>query len=296
MPEGDTLFRVARTLATVLTGQTVHRLASPLPAIARASLVGRRIDHVVARGKNLLIEFDDGRTLHTHLRMHGAWHVYRAGERWRKPPYRAKVAIDVGAFLAVCFDAPVVRLLRPGEAASDPALAHLGPDLLADDFDPREALRRLKSLDATPIGVALLDQRALAGIGNIYKSETLFLCGEDPFANVATLSEERLLALIDKARTLMQDNTRPERGPRTTRDEPTRGVRHAGRDGVLRGLRTGDGFRASRYWVYKRSGRACYVCGARIAMKRQGTAARSTYYCPECQRGRSNAGETAAPR
>src|SRR5689334_14693232 len=145
MPEGDTIFRAARTLARALTGKTIARVASPLGEITRAELAGRRVDAVEAHGKNLVVRFDDGRALLTHMRMNGSWHLYRAGERWRKPEHFARIALEVDAangdpaLVAVCFLAPVVRLVR--DADTHPRIESLGPDLLGD-FDRAEALRR----------------------------------------------------------------------------------------------------------------------------------------------------------
>src|SRR5579883_1051373 len=161
MPEGDTIFRAARTLAAVLDGRAVTRFESPLPALARAGLAGLRIAEVRAQGKNLLVRFDDGRVLRTHMRMDGAWHLYRPGERWKRAPFRARAVLHVEGAVAVCFDAPVVELLSEAGARTHAPLAGLGPDLLAPDFDAEEARRRLRARAALSIAEALLDQRAL---------------------------------------------------------------------------------------------------------------------------------------
>ena len=269
MPEGDTIFRAARTLGAVLTGRTVLRAESDLAALspARARLVGRRIEGVEALGKNLLMRFDDGRVLHTHMRMHGSWHVYRKGERWQRAPHRARLVLEVEGFVVVCFDAPVVELMSPSRAETNPALASLGPDILAPNFDADEARRRLRAreLGDSPIGDAVLDQRAVAGIGNVYKSEVLFVMRVDPFAPVSSFDDAMLDAIIDAARRLMQHNVLPGQRMRTIR----------------RGS-AGEGGRG-RFYVYGRSGKPCYVCSATIGMKRQGSAARSTYFCSRCQ-------------
>ena len=171
MPEGDTLFRTAAGLRPYLVGRTVTaaRTAGPgaVPQVAR--IVGHEITAVESLGKNLLIRFDNGLEIRTHLRMNGSWHRYRPGERWRRPAGRARLVIEVPGAVAVCFDAPVVELLERGPRALHPSLGRLGPDLLAPDFDADEALRRLRdpSRAGMSIAEALLDQRALAGIGNI---------------------------------------------------------------------------------------------------------------------------------
>jgi endonuclease VIII len=259
MPEGDTIHRAAHTLDRVLRGKVVSAVESPLPAIAGAELQGQSVSKVEARGKNLLVVFEDGRVLHTHMRMTGSWHVYRPGERWQRPRRQARVVLTTADFVAVCFDAPVVRLLRSGSLTRDKALTSLGPDLLAAEFDLIEARRRLHALGTVPIGEALLRQSAVAGIGNVYKSETLFLCRQDPFAPTGGLTDRSLDLLLDTARRLMSETLR--RGVRATR--PTLG--------------------RERTWVYGRAGRPCRRCGTKIRMRRQGLERRSTYWCPACQ-------------
>jgi endonuclease VIII len=262
MPEGDTIFRAARTLAKVLNGRILRSVESPLEAIASAGLAGRRVERVEARGKNLLVAFDDGRVLHTHMRMTGSWHVYRHGERWQRPRRQARVVLATEDFVTVCFDAPVVRLLTAAELSRDALLSGLGPDILAPDFDRVGARARLKGLGGVAVGEAVMRQSAVAGIGNVYKSEALFLCGVDPFVPVGQFSDRTLDLLLEKARTLMRGNLRG--GARETRPSLTR----------------------ERTWVYGRGGRPCRRCGTSIQMRRQGPDARSTYWCVACQAGR----------
>ena len=262
MPEGDTIFRAARTLEKVLAGKQVRRFHSTVPGIIGADLESRRVERVAPHGKNLLIHFDDGRALYTHLRMTGSWHIYRPGEAWQRPAHRARVIIEVDDFVAVCFSAPVVELLAPGAARRHPTLSRLGPDLLADDFDAEAARKNLRERGDAPIGEAIMVQRALAGIGNVYKSEALFLCGCDPFTPVERLPEAMIARIIEQARSLMKDNL--QGFPRTTRKE----------------------LGGKRVWVYGRRGERCYRCGETIRMRRQGLAGRSTYWCPGCQPAR----------
>ncbi len=262
MPEGDTIHRAAHTLNRVLAGKTVASVESPLPQIASAGLEGVSVSKVEARGKNLLVLFDDGRILHTHMRMGGSWHVYRPGERWQRPRRQARVVLATSEFVTVCFDAPIVRLLRRGAAERDPNLASLGPDILSPDFDRAEARRRLCERGALEVGEAILRQSAVAGIGNVYKSETLFLCRLDPFTAVEELSDRSLDFVLETARRLMTANLRTAR--RTTRPSLTR----------------------ERTWVYGRQGRPCRRCGTAIRMRRQGADRRSTYWCPSCQSGK----------
>ncbi len=227
-------------------------------------------------GKNLMMRFDDGRALHTHMQMSGSWHIYRPGERWRQSPGAARVVFEAlqvrpdgppVPFVVVCFRAPVVRLLDRLQATTDARLAALGPDILAPELDVDDVLRRLRAESDRPLGDAVLDQHLVAGIGNIYKSETLFLVRENPFARVGDLDEARLRTVLTRARELMQANTSPI--PPMANRGSTRVTRRA--------------LGGPRYWVYKRGGEACLVCGATLKMRRQGGALRSTYYCPSCQ-------------
>ncbi len=269
MPEGDTLFRTAAGLRPHLVGRTVTaaRVAGPgaVPQIGR--IVGCEITAVDALGKNLLIRFDNGLELRTHLRMNGSWHRYRPGERWRRPPGRARLVIEVPGAVAVCFDAPVVELLEQRVEALHTSLGRLGPDLLAGDFDEDEALRRLRdpSRAAMTIAEALLDQRALAGIGNVYKSEVLWIERVSPFATVAALDDATLRAVVATARRLLLENAGSTRGPERV---TTRGDR--GAPGAL--------------YVYGRTGRRCRRCRTPITSVRLDTELpRTTYWCPTCQ-------------
>jgi endonuclease-8 len=264
MPEGDTLHKIAAALTRALVGKPLLRVASPLPQIAGAGLSGRRVEAVEARGKNLLIRFDDGRTLYTHLRMHGSWHIKPRGVPVRGP--RARVVLETADLAAVCFNAPVVELLAPRAEQAHRVLAALGPDILAAEFDPDAAAERLLIAGDLPIGEAVMDQRVVAGIGNVYKSELLFIHRIDPFARTAALAPEARRALMRDAQKWMRRNVE-DRGFRTTRVALT----------------------GPRQWVYRRSGEPCLVCGATIAMARQGLGARSTYYCPQCQGAKDRA-------
>ncbi|MDQ6894170.1 MAG: Fpg/Nei family DNA glycosylase [Acidobacteriota bacterium] len=261
MPEGDTIVRTARTLARALEGREVLGFRSPLPALADASLAGRAVARVEPRGKHLLIHFDDGRVLHSHMRMTGSWHVYRPAEPWWKPERLARAVIETADFVAVCFNAPVVELLSAGEVARHPALRRLGPDVLGEGFDPEGARTRLRSMPDAPIGEALLAQGAIAGIGNIYKSEALFATRINPFSPVGQLSDAAIDRLLGAARRLMSASVEGS-GARRTRSFPGGGPRYA---------------------VYRRSGLPCLTCATKIRIRRQGDAGRSTYWCPRCQ-------------
>jgi endonuclease-8 len=257
VPEGDTLHRTAAGLRPYLVGRTVTaaRTGGPgvLPQVDR--IVGREIRSVEAFGKNLLIRFEGDLELRTHLRMNGSWHRYRPGERWRRPPSRARLVLEVPGAVAVCFDAPVVELFEERAEALHPSLSRLGPDLLAPDFDADEALRRLRAPErrGQSISEALLDQRALAGIGNIWRNETLFTEGIDPLARVGDVDDDTLRRLVATARRLLTTSA-----------------------GIVPG--------AVPLHVYRRTGRPCPRCGTAIRSDQlRGEIPRTTYWCPTCQ-------------
>lgn len=268
MPEGDTIAQSAATLAGVLVGRAVTRFRSTVAGVeARAAalgVVGSRIEAVEARGKHLLIRFSGdgsagGAVLRTHMRMTGSWHLYRVGTRWQRPAGFARVILEAGDVVAVCFSAPEVELLSAGQASGHAGLQRLGPDLLAPDLDEAEALARLRAASDLEIADALLDQSMVAGIGNVYKSEVLFLERVSPFARVAGLDDETLRRLLRTARRQLRRNVGASER-RTT---------HGGRRNAL--------------WVYDRAGRPCARCATPIRRALQGPHARSTYWCPACQ-------------
>ncbi|HET7029657.1 MAG TPA: DNA-formamidopyrimidine glycosylase family protein [Candidatus Limnocylindrales bacterium] len=260
MPEGDTLHRTANGLSPHLVGRavTAARVRPGGPQVQR--IVGATISSVEALGKNLLIRFDNGLEIRTHLRMNGSWHRYRPGERWRRSPARARLVLEVPGAVAVCFDAPVVELFETRAEAIHPTFAALGPDLLDaawTDAHEDEAVRRLADPDraALTISAALLDQRALAGIGNIWRNETLFHERLGPWVRVADLDESDLRRLVRRARELLRASVilPPGRSP---------------------------------MWVYGRAGRPCRRCGTLVRSAPQDTTvARTTYWCPACQAG-----------
>jgi endonuclease-8 len=219
---------------------------------------------VTAHGKHLLIRFESGLELRSHLGMHGSWHRYAPGERWRRPPARASFVMEVPGAVAVCFDAPDLDLFETRAEPLHPALARLGPDILAPEFDIPDARRRLRTSAAAGRSIAegLLDQTALAGIGNIYKNESLFAERVDPFSPVERIDDATLDRLIATARRLMLASI-----------EPSARVRRRGSAGTP--------------GVYRRAGRPCPRCGTLIAVRRQGELPRSTYWCPSCQAPRT---------
>ncbi len=275
MPEGDTLHRTADGLRPYLVGRPVVAVRAngpgPIPQVAR--LVGSTVVEVESVGKNLLIRFDNGLELRTHLRMNGSWHRYRPGEPWRRPPTRARLVLEVPGAVAVCFDAPVVELLEHRAEGLHRALAGLGPDLLHPSVDATsddvEIVRRLRqpARAERSIAEALLDQRAMAGVGNVYKSEVLFRRSVDPFVAVRELADDDLLGLIADARRVMVENVSRARSERITTGDARRSV------GPL--------------WVYGRAGRPCRRCGSTIRSERHGDLPRLTYWCPRCQGSRA---------
>jgi len=313
MPEGDTLYRVARTLNQVLANQVVRRFDSVYPPLLRieeeAPLVGRTVLRVEARGKWCLIwigplsyhggepvsgttptgrpplpgRWDGILILATHLRMNGMWHIYRAGatpdrdEKWQRPARDMRVLLATASFVTVAFRVPVAELLTVAELERHPIIGRLGPDLLGEQFDESEALRRLRARTDDELGQALLTQSALAGLGNVYKSEVCFLAGQNPFTPVRALPEPTLRHVLAISRRLLRDN-----------------VVSAGTGGgdssappvvTFLGLRrtTAAMTPGARLWVYGRAGQPCRRCATAIRQARQGPDARVTFYCPRCQ-------------
>jgi endonuclease VIII len=259
MPEGDTVFRAARELHRALAGRTLTRTDFRVPRFATADLAGEPVREVVARGKHLLHRIGDDWTLHTHLKMEGSWRVYLDGARWNRPAHEARVVLEADRVQAVGFALGVVELLR--RDAEDDAVGHLGPDLLGPDWDAAEAARRLAAAPERPVFVALLDQRNLAGLGNVYANELCFLRGLDPHRPVGEVGD--LAPVIDLARRLIVTNR--DRSARVTT-----GVDRAGQ----------------RVWVYSRGGQPCRRCGTRIRSGELGADAlseRFVWWCPRCQ-------------
>lgn len=259
MPEGDTVWLVARRLDEALSGDLLVRAELRVPAHATADLVGRRVLGTVPRGKHLLTRLEGGLTLHTHLRMDGMWHLYRPGTPWRGGPgHQVRALLVTQAWEAVGFRLPVVELVET--AREDSAVGHLGPDLLDPAFDRAEALRRLRADPAREVGVALLDQTCLAGIGNVYKDESLFLARVSPWTRVDGVPD--LGRVVDIAQRLL-DRNKGHASQRTT-DDPRRGHEH---------------------WVHARGGRPCRRCGTTVRSADQGEPPRQrvTSWCPACQ-------------
>ncbi len=277
MPEGDTIFRTARTLHRALAGHVVTRFESAFPSLNRVAfdrpIVGRSIESVAPRGKHLLMTLTGDLILHTHMRMNGSWHIYRPGERWQRSPADMRVLVATEAFVAVGFNVPVAEWLSTRDLARHRQLRSLGPDPLDPAFDRADVLARLRALGSVAVGDALLNQRVIAGIGNVLKSEILFVAGIDPFAPVGSLDDAFAARLIDTAHELLRANVL----------EPAQTLSAGSGRRTTRSMSP-----AAALWVYDRSGKPCRRCGAMIQSRKTGVDARITYWCPTCQGNRSS--------
>lgn len=258
MPEGDTVWLTARNLDAALRGKTLTHSDFRVPALAVASLDGAQVSEVRSRGKHLLLRTTDGRTLRSHLRMDGSWHLYRRGDRWRAPAHAARVVLETADRQAIGFRVHDLALVATDR--EDELVGHLGPDLLGPDWDPAEAVRRLLQQPDRAIGEALLDQRNLAGIGNLYKAETLFLRGLHPWTPVSDVPD--LHAMVETAQRLLHAN----------REHPEQST-------------TGSLRRGEHHYVFERARRPCLRCRTPIEVAEQGPAPqqRLSYWCPRCQ-------------
>lgn len=274
MPEGDTIHRTAAALQRALGGQLVTAFETTLAQLARADddtpVAGRRVAAVRAVGKHVLVDFSGGLVLRTHMRMRGRWHLYRPGERWRAPAAAARIVVTTDAYVAVAFDVIDAELAKPAAPGRHPVLARLGPDLLGASFEETEAVARLRAAGDRPVGQALLDQRVMAGVGNVFKSEVLFVCGVHPATPAGALPEETAADVVRAARRLLSINV-------------SGAAAQSGRPAAWQRRTTGRLNPAERLWVYGRRGRPCLRCGTPIEAAKQGPDARVTYWCPACQ-------------
>ncbi|MFJ9010548.1 Fpg/Nei family DNA glycosylase [Streptomyces canus] len=271
MPEGDTVWQSARRLHSALADKVLTRSDLRVPKYATADLTGRRVLDVTPRGKHLLTRIEGGLTLHSHLRMDGSWKVYAESQRWTGGPTHQIRAILANADrTAVGYRLPVLELLRTTDEHK--AVGHLGPDLLGLDWNPEAALANLLQDPARPLGEALLDQRNLAGIGNVYKSELCFLLGATPWLPIGALPADRAAQLPALAKKLLEIN----------RDRPVRST---------------TGRRGQDLFVYGRAPRPCLRChtSIRVADQGDGSRERPTYWCPTCQTGPAPSPHRRAP-
>jgi endonuclease-8 len=265
VPEGDSVYKAAAKLRAALDGQILTSTDFRVPAFATVDLSGQRVTSVIPRGKHLLIRVGepgapDAVTIHSHLKMEGVWKIYAPGERWRKPAYMARGVLSTATKAAVGFELGLLEVVPT--ASEDSVVGHLGPDLLGPDWDADRALSNLLSDPARPVALALLDQRNLAGLGNVYANELSFLRGFRPGTPIGEVTDPaRLVALALKA--IMVNRDRPSRN--------------------LTGLPRGK----PQYWVHGRRGDACLRCGTRIESEQLGTGptdTRFTWWCPSCQK------------
>lgn len=270
MPEGDTIFRAAERLRPVVVGKPIVSLrfvSVRMPELFRA---GTHVAEIETRGKHLLMHFASTWVLHTHMKMDGAWRVFPTGATLPFAPQRVRVRLELAEAVAACVDAPVVRILRRKELERDPMLAAVGADLLGSDFDAAEAAARFRALREPTVAEALLNQRGMAGIGNVFRSEILHRLRWSPDRDPTTLSDVEVDRLVALSRALLQENVAP-----APRRAPYRGARVT-RERVVPG--------ESPVAVYGRGGRACYTCGETIVERRIGEPPRVLYLCPRCQR------------
>jgi endonuclease-8 len=258
MPEGDTIHYAANRIRPVLEGRIPDAIRTPHPRFGRdrwpERLAGRTVTDVSVHGKHLFLRFDDELTIHSHLRMTGAWRVHREGARWARSPRRAWLVITKDDDNVVQFDGPVLELLTETRRRFDLRLRALGPDIVADDFDADAVLRRLREDDPTRgIGDALLDQRTVAGIGNMWKAEGCWLAEVDPWRPAGTVTDDEVRRILAETRPRMRESAL-------------------------------DGNQNRHRNVFKTRSGTCPRCGTRIAARGQGDDNRTTYWCPGCQR------------
>ncbi|MGO8758761.1 MAG: Fpg/Nei family DNA glycosylase [Terracidiphilus sp.] len=275
MPEGDTVFRTARTLGRALIGKPVTGFRSTYPWLTRFNddtpLVGQTVERVEARGKWLLIHFSGGGILVSHLLMNGRWHIYRPGERWQLERTHIRILIENSEYQAVGFRIPVARMHTEQSLKRDPHIVSAESDLLRAEFDEEAVLERLLARGGEAIADALLDQSVLAGVGNVFKSEICFVNGLNPFRTVATLTRDEAAATIASARKLLKANVLEDSGDTivTFRGQQRRTTHESDPGASL--------------WVYGRAGELCRRCGEPIRCRKQGADARVTFWCPRCQ-------------
>jgi endonuclease-8 len=293
MPEGDTIYRAARALEKAIGGKVVTAFETGLAKLARVNddtpLVGRAVEKVESRGKWCLIFFSGDLILVTHMLMSGSWHLYRPGERWQMGRGRMRVVIRTGDWEAVGFNIPVAEFHTARSLARSSQVPKLGPDILSENFTVEGGVARMAAYGRenpdAEIAVVLLNQRVLAGLGNVYKSEVLFAAGVNPFRAMRTITPREMELMVDVAQRYMKANVvdatpaSKDRWPGTPDGKGGGIVTYSGNRRTMQAMD-----REERLWVYRRQGQECRRCGAMVMMRKQGgVQARSTYWCPECQ-------------
>ncbi|RSL15256.1 endonuclease-8 [Edaphobacter aggregans] len=278
MPEGDTIYWAARALQRTIGGKVVTGFETGLAKLARVDddspLVGRVVEKVESRGKWLLIYFSGDLILVTHMLMSGSWHLYRVGEKWKMGRSRMRVVIRTEDWEAVAFNVPIAEFYTARSLERSSQVPKLGPDILSDEFTVEGGVARLTAYGRenpnAEIGVVLLNQRVMAGLGNVYKSEVAFAAGVNPFRAMRTITEREMERMVDFAQRYMKANVAEGTGAGIVTTSGNRQTTHAMN-------------REERLWVYRRQGQECRRCGVAVMMRKQGVQVRSTYWCPECQ-------------
>ena len=275
MPEGDTIFRTARSMGRALIGKPITGFRSNYPLLTRfhddTPITGQIVDRVESRGKWLLIHLSGGATLVTHMLMNGSWHLYRRGERWQKPSRDMRIVIENRDYQAVAFTVPVARIYTAQALAHEKRIPPAGSDVLSEEFNPLAAAQRIRTCGDEEVGDVLLHQQVLAGVGNVFKSEVCFVESVNPFCRVALLTDSQIAALVNTACKLVKANVLEDSGTAivTYRGQQRRTTHNASPQDSL--------------WVYGRSGAACRRCGNVICDRLQGPDVRVTFWCQTCQ-------------
>ena len=275
MPEGDTIFRTARALTRALVGRPLTGFRSNDPLLTRfhddTPLTGQQVDRVESRGKWVLLYFSGGGILATHMLMSGSWHIYRPGEPWQQPTRNMRIVLENSVYQAVGFRVPIAHMHTASSLARDPRIPPRTADVLNPQFDAQAVLERLRACAHEEIGSVLLHQQVLAGVGNVFKSEICYVTGINPFSKVADLRTDQIKALVASAQKLLAANV-VEGAPGTSAIErgPHRRTTHQSNP-------------AENLWVYNRNSEPCRRCGSRIRSRLQGSEARLTFWCPQCQ-------------
>ena len=291
MPEGDTIYRSARALGKALGGKTVTAFEAQVATLASVAdskgVVGRTVEKVEARGKWCLLFFSGDLILVTHMLMSGSWHIYRVGERWRVPRTSVRCAITAGDFVALAVNVPVAAFHTERTLERYSQVPKLGIDILGDTYSTDAGVKAMKDYAAqkpeAEVGVTLLNQRVMAGLGNVYKSEVAFAAGVNPFRQLRTVSDREFEVMAEVSGRYMRANV--ANGSSATGGDGI--VTYAGNRRTTHSMNTSD-----RLWVYGRQGQECRRCGALVMMRKQGEQVRSTYWCPVCQPWIAAAGQT----
>jgi endonuclease VIII len=274
MPEGDTIFRAARTLNRALAGQVVTGFETQLPKLARVDfdspLAGRVVEKVDAHGKWMMMHFSGDLILLSHMLMSGSWHIYRPGEAWQRRAVDMRIVVKTEKIWVVGFNVPIAEFHTADTLRRREGFRSLGQDVLAQDFDEARSIEALRASGDLEVGIALLSQSIMAGLGNVFKSEVCFACGVNPFRPVADLSPEDLKCLVETSRKYLLANVT---GTSSDQIVTYMGMRRT----------TGSSNKEERLWVYGRRKQPCRRCGELIESHKQGLDARTTFWCPRCQ-------------